>query len=209
MPKLDKSFYLDPDVNQVARNLLGKRLVTHLEGVECSGLISETEAYNGVVDRASHAFGGRRTKRTETMYLEGGVCYIYLCYGIHHLFNVVTNVEGIPHAVLLRAMFPEKGMEWMMERRGHPKEQVLSAGPGTLSQALGLHTRYDGTSLLGETIWIEDAGILVPDKEVSIGPRIGVGYAKEDALLPYRYVWKRPWTIDHGPWTMDDSEIMR
>ena len=192
MPKPDKSFYLQPDVNEVARKLLGKRLVSHIEGVLCSGLISETEAYNGIIDKASHAYGGRLTKRTETMYAEGGVAYVYLCYGIHHLFNVVTNIEGVPHAVLVRALFPEKGLEWMMERRNHPKPHLLCSGPGTLSQALGIKTQHNGSDLSGDTIWIEETGIVVPDAEVSVGPRIGVGYAAEDALLPYRYVWKRP-----------------
>jgi DNA-3-methyladenine glycosylase len=148
-------------------------------------VITETEAYAGAGDKASHASGGRRTARNEPMYGQGGVAYVYLCYGIHHLFNVVTNREGTPHAVLVRAVHPLEGIDVMVQRRG--RVRFSTGGPGTLSQALGIHTSQSGTDLLGTRIWIEDRGIVVPQKEVIVGPRVGVDYAGEDALLPYRF----------------------
>ena len=144
---LPESFYNRKDVVKIARELLGKILVTEF-GVRTSGIIVETEAYAGITDKASHAYGGRRTGRTEVMYSPGGTAYVYLCYGIHHLFNVVTNIEGIPHAVLIRAIEPVEGIETMLERRGKTKlSPSLTAGPGALSQALGISTALTGTSL--------------------------------------------------------------
>lgn len=189
--KLSRSFYIQPDVVAVARQLLGKRLCTRIGGKLTTALITETEAYAGVTDKASHAYGGRRTARTETMFAEGGTAYVYLCYGIHHLFNVVTNVKDVPHAVLIRAVQAEKGLPLMLERRNKPKpDKTLSGGPGTVSQALGIVTAHTGLSLLGTTIWIEETGIVVPEKSILAGPRIGVDYAGEDAKLPYRFVFK-------------------
>src|SRR5690606_26383018 len=142
-----------------------------IDGEYCGGLITETEAYNGIDDKASHAYGNRRTPRTETMYMEGGHAYIYLCYGIHHLFNVVTHAEGIPHAVLIRALFPDTGILVMQERRKYPKKAPLCGGPGTLSQALGLRTNLDKSSLLGKHVWIEETGIRIREEEIKAGPR--------------------------------------
>lgn len=186
--KLSRDFYLQDDVVALARTLIGKVLFTYIDGRLTAGIITETEAYAGVVDKASHAYGGRRTNRTETMYAQGGTGYVYLCYGIHHLFNIVTNVEGTPHAVLIRGVKPLKGIDIIRERRKFPKnDKLLSAGPGTVSQALGILTKHDHTDLLGNTIWIEDHGIVVPNDKVKITPRIGVDYAGEDAKLPYRF----------------------
>lgn len=186
--KLSRDFYLQDDVVALARTLIGKVLFTYIDGRLTAGIITETEAYAGVVDKASHAYGGRRTNRTETMYAQGGTGYVYLCYGIHHLFNVVTNVEGTPHAVLIRGVKPLKGIDIIRERRKFPKnDKLLSAGPGTVSQALGILTKHDRTDLLGNTIWIEDHSIVVPNDKVKITPRIGVDYAGEDAKLPYRF----------------------
>lgn len=184
MKKLPRSFYLRPDVVGIARELLGKRLVSHIGGVRTAGIITETEAYAGPIDRASHAHGGRRTARNEVMYARGGTAYIYLCYGIHHLFNVVTNTKDIPHAVLIRAIHPTEGQAVMHERRGG--KRLTTGGPGTLTQALGIRTAHNGTDLLGDTLYIED-GPAPPDHLVVTGPRIGVDYAGADALLPYRY----------------------
>ncbi|MGD1844354.1 MAG: DNA-3-methyladenine glycosylase [Salibacteraceae bacterium] len=184
--KLPLEFYQRADVVQVARDLLGKALVTCIDGVVTSGIITETEAYAGVDDRASHAFGARRTQRTEVMYLPGGFAYVYLIYGLHHLFNVVTNVEDIPHAVLVRAIRPEHGIDTMLQRRKLPQLNArFSGGPGTLSQALGITTVLTGTSLLEDVVWLEER----PDhgQEITVGPRIGIDYAGEDALLPYRF----------------------
>lgn len=183
--KLPRSFYAREDVVALSRELLGKVLVTRIDDILTSGVITETEAYQGVNDRASHAFGGKVTKRNEVMYGEPGHAYIYLCYGVHHLFNVVTNQPGTPHAILVRAIHPLEGIDAMLQRRG--TKVLTTGGPGTLSQALGLHKRQTGEDLLGDLITIEDRGIIVPDTAVVAGPRIGVDYAGEDALLPYRF----------------------
>lgn len=189
--RLPKSFFLREDVVQLSRELLGKRLCTNINGQYTSGIITETEAYAGVTDKASHAFGGRMTERTKTMFETGGTAYVYLCYGIHHLFNIVTNKKGIPHAILIRGIKAEEGIEIMLERRKKKKiDKTLSAGPGTVSQALGIQVRHSGISLHDETIWIEESGIKIPDHAVYIGPRIGVDYAGEDAKLPYRFLVK-------------------
>jgi len=188
--KLSERFYRRKDVLKISRDLLGKLLCTRHDGIECKVLITETEAYAGVTDRASHAFGGRRTARTEIMYGEGGLAYVYLCYGIHHLFNVVTNEAGVPHAVLIRAALPCGGLTTLQKRRG--RDEVgpkLMPGPGTVAQALGITTALSGASLLGANVWIEDAGVSVAPSQIQAGPRIGVDYAGEDARLPYRFVW--------------------
>ena len=118
MKKLTLDFYKRTNVLLIAQELLGKLLVTNRDGIIISGRIVEVEAYNGTIDKASHAYGGRRTNRTEVMYAHGGVSYVYLCYGIHHLFNVVTNDKDIPHAILIRALEPVKGIEKMLKRTG-------------------------------------------------------------------------------------------
>lgn len=189
MSKLPHSFYLDSDVVRLSQSLLGKFLFTNLnaEGLT-GGMIVETEAYAGITDRASHAFNNRRTKRTETMFAEGGICYVYLCYGIHHLFNVVTNHENIPHAILVRAIEPTDGISIMLQRRKKTKiDFSLTSGPGSLSAALGITTKNNSTDLQSDEIWIEDRGISVKPNQIISSPRVGVGYAKEDALLPWRF----------------------
>ncbi len=189
MKKLTSDFYLREDVLQIARDLIGKELITNINGTITSGIITETEAYAGVADRASHAYCGRRTNRTETMYASGGISYVYLCYGIHHLFNVVTNAKEVPHAVLIRNIQPLKGLATILERRRKKKiDKTLSTGPGTMSEALGIKTLHNGFDLTGDTIWIEDAGITIANEAVKITPRIGVDYAGEDAKLPYRFL---------------------
>jgi DNA-3-methyladenine glycosylase len=186
--KLEQEYYLNEDVLEISRNLLGKFLATQFNGNLTSGMIIETEAYKGINDKASHAYNNRRTKRNEVMYAEGGICYVYLCYGIHHLFNVVTNKNGIPDAVLIRAILPGDGINIMLERRNHKSvTKKISDGPGTASQALAIHTGYSGEPLTGNTIWIEDRGVNFKSNDIQAGPRIGVAYAKEDALLPYRF----------------------
>ena len=186
--KLATEFYLRDDVVAISRELIGKVLCTNINGVRTDAIITETEAYAGITDKASHAFGDRRTKRTEPMYGPGGTAYVYLCYGIHHLFNVVTNVKGVPHAVLVRAGKPVEGLDVILLRRNRTRvDKTLMGGPGTVSQALGIKTDMTGTSLHGRRIWIEDRGMTVPDKDISIGPRVGVDYAQEDAARPYRF----------------------
>ncbi len=185
---LPESFYTRKDVVRIAQELLGKVLVTNIDGMYTSGMIVETEAYAGAADRASHAHGNRRTKRTEIMFWQGGMAYVYLCYGIHHLFNVVTNMRDVPHAVLIRAVEPLDGIEHMLERRGKEKlTPSLTAGPGAMSMALGIHTSQTGKSLLDNEIYIEDRGFRIPPKDIVPGTRVGVAYAREDAYLPYRF----------------------
>lgn len=189
--KLSKSFYLQDDVVFIAKDLLGKYLFSNINGVVCGGIIIETEAYEGITDRASHAFGGKRSDRTEVMFHEGGVAYVYLCYGIHSLFNIVSNMENIPHAVLIRAIHPMIGIEEMLKRTKKPKVGPgFTDGPGKLSRAMGIHFKHSGISLSGNKIWIEDRGVKVNTKDILITSRIGVDYAGEDAHLPYRFLLK-------------------
>lgn len=189
--KLPQAFYLRNNVLQIARELLGKVIVTRFDEKLTSGMITEVEAYAGITDRASHAYNNRKTNRTAVMYASGGTAYVYLCYGIHHLFNVVTNQANIPQAILIRAMEPVDGIATMLERRKKSRFAFsLTAGPGAVSQALGIKTMHTGFSLLSDTIWLEDRGIKPPRKQIISGPRIGVDYAGEDALLPYRFYLK-------------------
>lgn len=194
--KLPKVFYLSQDVVGLSQALLGKFIVTQNQGERTAGMIVETEAYRGAEDRASHAFNHRRTARTETMYQEGGVAYIYLCYGIHHLFNVVTAPEGCPHAVLVRAVEPFEGQEIMLARRGMKKLATsLTAGPGVLTQALGITTALDGSLLTSKNIWLEDRLIQIAKKDIIASPRVGIDYAKEHRDLPWRFRLKNSeWT---------------
>jgi len=188
---LDNSFYDRADVVRIARELLGKVLVTTFEGLRTTGRIVEVEAYNGVVDRASHAWSGRRTRRTEVMYREGGTAYVYLIYGIHHLFNVVTNKKDTPHAVLVRALEPLEGIPTMLKRTGKTKlDHTLTRGPGNLSKAMGLYIQHTGFSLFEDIIYIGDDGYKLRKSEIIASPRIGVDYAGPDAELPYRFFVK-------------------
>lgn len=196
---LPEEFYTRKDVVRIAQDLLGKVLVTRFNGEYTAGMIVETEAYAGVGDKASHAYGGRRTARTQIMYARGGTAYVYLCYGIHHLFNVVTNTEGTPHAVLIRGVEPIDGVDVMLERRGKDRlTHALTAGPGALSGALGIHTSHTGLSLLGSDIFIEDRGIKITTPMIEAGSRVGVAYAQEDAFLPYRFWIKNNRYVSKG-----------
>jgi len=188
--KLDS--YQHDDVVGISRDLLGKVLCTHVDGNITRAVITETEAYAGATDKASHAYGNRRTKRTEPMFGPAGRAYVYLCYGIHHLFNVVTGEEGTPHAVLVRAGSPLDGLDEMLSRRRRERaDKNLMAGPGTIAQALGITTAMTGTDLTGNSIWIEDQGLVVRKKDVQTGPRVGVDYAGKDANRPYRFIAKK------------------
>lgn len=186
--KLRRAFYARDDVVEISRDLIGKVLCTRVRGALTSAVITETEAYAGAGDRASHAYGGRRTKRTEPMFGPAGTAYVYLCYGIHHLFNVVTGAIDTPHAVLIRAGRPLAGERLMRRRRGPAAtDRSLLAGPGSLAQALGIRTRHSGASLLGDVIWIEDRGLPIEEGAIAVGPRVGVDYAGPDARRPYRF----------------------
>jgi len=191
MKKLPAAFYHRSNVVLIAQDLLGKLLVTTFNGALTAGRIVETEAYNGVADKASHSYAGRRTKRTETMYAAGGIAYVYLCYGIHHLFNVVTSVQDTPHAVLIRGIEPVKGIAVMLQRMNKQAlDNTVGRGPGNVSKALGIATMHTSLSLLGKEIYIADDGFAVAPAQVVTTPRIGVDYAAEDALLPYRFYLK-------------------
>ncbi|MFN2513553.1 MAG: DNA-3-methyladenine glycosylase [Pyrinomonadaceae bacterium] len=188
--KLPREFYTRTNVLTVARELLGKLLVVPApDGKRVSGTIVETEAYRGPLDRASHAYGGRRTRRTETMYGLGGTVYIFFVYGMYHQFNVVTNVEDIPHAVLIRALQPAEGIGLMRQRRHHQPDRNLTSGPGKLCIAMGIDRRLDRADLLGKDVWIE-AGETIPPRRIGSGPRIGIDYAEEWVDKPWRF-WVR------------------
>lgn len=188
MKPIALEYYLDNDLLFLSRDLLGKLLCTNIDGQIAIGRIVETEAYRGPDDRASHAYGGRRTKRNDVMYHKGGVAYVYLCYGIHHLFNIVVQEEGTPHAILLRALEPLEGLEVMLKRRNQTKlTATLTKGPGALSQAMGITTALNGSNLTGPRIWLSDDDFRPSDDEIATGPRIGVAYAKEHALWPWRF----------------------
>lgn len=186
---LPLEYYRHHDVLYLSRDLLGKFLVTHTGSVLTGGMIIDTEAYRAPDDRASHAFGNRQTKRNLSMFGAGGVSYVYLCYGIHPLFNVVTNLAGVPHAILIRAILPSVGVEEMMRRRHKTKvDRTLAGGPGTLTAALGITLKHNGLLLTQDNpIWIEDRGVVVKDEEIMTSPRVGVDYAGEDALHPWRF----------------------
>ena len=185
--KLEPAFYRQPDVIDLARRLLGATLMTRLGGDLTGGRIVETEAYAGPEDRASHAYANRRTARTDVMFRDGGVAYVYLCYGVHHLFNVVTNVAGIPHAILIRALEPTYGLETMRRRRGPRPDARLASGPGALSSALGMTTALSGESLSGDRVWIEAPDRTPRRGEICRAPRVGVDYAGPHARRPWRF----------------------
>ena len=185
MTLLPKAFYEQGDVVDLAQQFLGKWLITNFDGQLTGGMIIETEAYKGPEDKASHAYNNRRTKRTEVMFASGGVAYVYLCYGMHNLFNIVTNKQGTPHAILVRALKPGLGIEIMQQRR--KTDRNLTNGPGTVCQALGITCAHNGHPLNEAPLWIEDRGV---KGKIESSARIGVGYAQEHAALPWRFLLK-------------------
>jgi DNA-3-methyladenine glycosylase len=189
--KLKRSFYDRKDVVKIARELLGKILVTQLDGVRSSGRIVETEAYAGFKDRASHAFGGRRTARSEHLYGAPGTVYVYICYGMHHLFNVITDKKDIPHGVLIRALEPLEGMDHMLQRTGKfSADYTITKGPGNLSQAMGMSKLHSGCDIFSEEIFIADDGLRYKKNQIVVTKRIGVDGAGKDANLLYRFIVK-------------------
>ncbi len=184
--KLTRDFYEREPATLVARELIGKYLFSSLEGKLTAGRIVETEAYDGRKDKACHAFL-KRTRRTEVMYEKGGLTYVYLCYGIHHLFNIVTNRKGFADAVLIRAIEPVYGIEVMKSRRDKTNIQNLGNGPGILTQSLSISKDLTGMDLVDSPLWISELG---DDSKPKIleDRRIGVDYAEEDALLPWRFL---------------------
>ena len=195
--KLPREFYTRPDVLKVSRDLLGKLLVVPTPNRKrVSGMIVEVEAYRGPEDRASHAFGGRRTKRTETMYKTGGVAYVYFVYGMYYQFNVVSNVGDIPHAILVRALEPVEGIEFMRKRRHTHPDHNLTNGPGKLCIAMNINRELDGADLLGNRVWLEEYE-KIPASRIIKGPRIGIDYAEDWVDKPWRF------------WIRDNSYVSR
>lgn len=186
--KLEPSFYTRSNVVAVARELLGKILSTKINGLTTSGMIVETEAYSEK-EKGCHAYKGM-TPRNAVMYDDGGVAYVYLCYGIHQMVNVVTNTKGIADAVLIRALEPLTGIDVMKERMQVKHDKRITSGPGKLTRALGIDKSFNGKSLAGNELWIEDWGKKVKPSQISKSPRIGIDYAGDDALLPWRFMIK-------------------
>jgi DNA-3-methyladenine glycosylase len=185
--KLPREFYTRSNVLTVARELLGKLLVVPTaNGKRLSGRIVEVEAYRGPQDRAAHSYGGRRTKRTETMYGIGGTAYVFFVYGMYYQFNVVTNAAESPHAVLIRAVEPVEGIELMRKRRHGQPDHNLTNGPGKLCLALGIDRKLDGADLLDNKVWIEDAK-KTPRSQIVSGPRVGIDYAENWKDKPWRF----------------------
>jgi DNA-3-methyladenine glycosylase len=197
--KLNEEFYQGANVVEIARNLLGKALFTRKKKVVTGGIIVETEAYSWK-EKGCHAFNARKTDRNSIMFDSGGHAYVYLCYGIHHLFNVVTNVAGTADAVLIRALEPLEGIEEMKKRRGALANPFhLTSGPGKLSKALGIDRSFNGKYLLNDEVWIEDLGKKIAKVDIEASPRIGIDYAGEDALLPWRFTVKKNLWVSRRP----------
>jgi DNA-3-methyladenine glycosylase len=187
---LERKFFTRSDTLRIARELIGKLLVVPDEsGTRVSGIIVETEAYLGEVDKAAHSYGGRRTARNEITYAEGGHVYVFFVYGMYYQLNLVTGAAEHPHVVLIRALEPVEGIELMRERRGSMKDTNLTSGPGKLCIALGITRELNGEDLLGPRIWVEE-GWRVKKTEIASGPRVGIDYAEEFAEMPWRFFLK-------------------
>ncbi len=188
----NRRFFEERDVVDIARELIGARIESHIQENFTSGIIVETEAYKAPKDKASHAYNYRRTERTETMYGKGGLAYVYLCYGIHHLFNVVTGPENTPHAVLIRAVVPVTGLDIMYQRRNIKSLKQLTNGPGKWTQAFGITTQFTGIDLLDQNsqIKIYPSPSKINSNKIIETPRIGIDYAEEWIDMPWRFLLK-------------------
>jgi DNA-3-methyladenine glycosylase len=189
--KLPKKYFLNEDVVHMAKDLLGKVLITETDGIKTGGIITETEAYSEI-EKGSHAYNKRMTDRTQIMFEDGGVSYVYFCYGMHYLFNVVTGKKNTAQAVLIRAIHPVIGIEEMLLRRNKSKvDKNLCNGPGKVCQALGINKEHYGHDLThGTKIWVENSRLKIKDEQIEITPRIGIPYAEEHISLPWRFVLK-------------------
>ncbi len=188
--RLTKDFFEHGDVVQISKQLLGKVLVTNLKGTIVKARIVETEAYSWR-EKGCHAYGSKKTNRNAVMFQSGGIAYVYLCYGIHHLFNIVTNKKEVAEAVLIRAVEPIDGTGIMRSRRGVLRNDFqLTSGPGKLTKAMGIDRTWNGKSLVDDEVWIDDDGYFIAEQAIMSGPRIGIDYAGEDASLPWRF-WLR------------------
>jgi DNA-3-methyladenine glycosylase len=188
--RLARSFYLRQHTLTVCRELLGKLLVVPDEhGRRVSGMIVEVEAYLGITDRGAHSYGGRRTARNEVTYGTGGHVYVFFVYGMYYQLNLVTGPAEHPHVALVRAVEPVEGIEIMRDRRGAMKDRNLTSGPGKLCIAMNIDRRLNGERLHSDRIWVENYRAFTDD-DIASGPRIGIDYAGEDALKPWRF-WVR------------------
>jgi DNA-3-methyladenine glycosylase len=191
MKKLPVQFYKGSDVVLTAKQLIGKIIITNFDGLITSGRIVETEAYIGLTDRASHSYAGKRTARNEQMYAPAGTAYVYICYGMHHLFNVVCNDKNIPDAVLIRAVEPLTGIDIMLKRTGKPElDNSLTKGPGNAAKALGISKNHSGINLLKDEIYIGDDEFVITENLLGISRRIGIENSGDAALKPYRFYLK-------------------
>ncbi len=187
MKKLPREFYMRDNTLKIAQDLLGKLLVVPTTtGERVSGMIVETEAYLGAIDKAAHSYGNRRTPRTETMFAVGGTVYIFFIYGMYFQFNVVVGKKDVPHAILIRAVEPIENIELMRERRGPMKDANLTSGPGKLCIALGVDKTFNNEDLLGNRAWLEE-GAKISDEKIACGKRVGIDYAEEYAEKLWRF----------------------
>jgi len=193
--KLDLDFYLRDNTIQISKDLLGKFLFTKSKGIITGGMIVETEAYTGINDRASHVYNNKKTTRTKTMYKNGGISYVYLCYGMHHLFNIITNKKKHPHAILVRAIEPTKGLKKMISRRNIKSNQYnLTNGPAKLTKALNIDLNDNNICLVNSRIWLEDRKNFLLDSNIIKTTRIGIDNAGEYVNKPWRfYIKNNPW----------------
>lgn len=197
--KLGEEFYQRNNVVQIAKDLLGKVLYTRIDGCVTGGMIVETEAYSWK-ERGCHAYNNKKTSRNEIMFGVGGFSYVYLCYGIHHLFNIVTNVDTVADAVLIRSLEPVAGEKHMLERTHGKSLAKITSGPGKLTKALGIDRKMNAKYLLENEIWVDDTGIKIARNKIIASPRIGIDYAGEDANLPWRFLIKdNPWVSKPYP----------
>ncbi len=202
---LQREFFIREDVVQIAKDLLGKYLVSSKDGILTSGVIVETEAYRAPDDKGCHAYQNKLTERTSTMFMIGGISYVYICYGIHNLFNVVTGPEGIAHAVLIRAVEPVDGVDHMMTRRNLKKvKKEMVNGPGKFTRAMNITKEQNAISLLSkkDDLWIEDRGVAVETPQIIEGPRVGMGRSvAECSNWPWRF------RIKDNKWTSKPDQV--
>lgn len=203
MTRLSRAFF-DRETPVVARALLGQRLVRVLAGQRLSGLIVETEAYGGPDDQASHAF--RRTPRSAIMFGPPGHAYVYFIYGMYFCLNAVTEADGRPGAVLIRALAPQEGLALMRSRRGNAPERRLADGPGKLCLALGITRAQNGLDLTASDELFIEAGVGAPDEQICATPRIGVRGDAGARERPWRFVW-RPGPLSAG--SADARSVLR
>lgn len=202
MKPIDRSILESDNILEIAQFLLGKFLISQINGNKCVTKIVETEAYKAPEDKGSHAYNNKRTKRTEVMFHRGGISYVYLCYGIHNMLNVVTAAEGQAHAILVRAVEPISGVDYIKKRRGTTGNQ-LTNGPGKVCQALGITREHNGINLWDtkSLVYICE-NKLVPNENILTGPRVGIAYAQECAHWPWRF------RIRNNPWTSKPDEVV-